>query len=360
MIRSAYIHIPFCTHICTYCDFTKVYYQKDWISKYLKSLKKEIVANYQNEVLDTIYIGGGTPSALTVSELQELFETLKILKRSNSLEYTIECNLENLTEEKLDLFKKYGINRLSIGVQTFQNRLLKFLGRETCDIKIISYAKKIGFQNINVDLIYALPNQTIEDLKDDLEKFLKLEITHISTYSLMIEPHTILYNRKVNPIDQDLDYQMYQTICKTLKEHGYEHYEISNFSKPGFESKHNLTYWNNFEYYGFGVGASGYTNRVRYTNTKSITKYLNGTFEREKELITKQDQMVYEMILGLRKLKGVSCKDFYQKYGQTIEKTFHLGKLRNQHQVKSDGNFIWIPEDLLYVSNDILVEFVGE
>lgn len=360
MSHSVYVHIPFCTHICTYCDFTKVFYQSNWVSKYLETLQKEINENYQNEIIDTIYIGGGTPSALSVIELTKLFEILKKLKTSINLEYTIECNLENLTKEKLQLFKKYGINRLSIGVQTFQNKFLKFLGRETCNTEIISYAKKIGFQNINIDLIYALPNQTIDDLKKDLECFLKLDVPHLSTYSLMIESHTMLYNQKVEPIDEDLDYQMYQTICKFLKNHDYEHYEISNFSKPGFESKHNLVYWNNLEYYGFGVGASGYLNGVRYANTRSITKYFNCDFREDEEYLTMQDKMAYEMILGLRKLKGVSINEFYSKYQKQIHEVFDIIELIGRKKLIKQDGYLKINEKYIYLSNDILVNFVGD
>lgn len=359
-MKSAYIHIPFCSNICSYCDFAKVFYNKKWVLNYLNVLDYEIKNNYQGEILDTIYIGGGTPSSLDLEELERLFQILKIFKVSNSLEYTIECNLENLTKEKILLFKKYGINRLSIGIQTFQDKFLKFLNRKKGDISLISFAKKIGISNINIDLIYALPNQTLNDLKKDLENFIRLDVNHISTYSLMIEPNTVLYNKKINPICEELDLKMYQFICATLEKNGFKHYETSNFSKPGFESKHNLNYWNNGHYYGFGLGASGYIDNIRYTNTRSITKYLNCEFILEKEILTEKDEMIYEMILGLRKIKGVNLNHFYKKFNKQVEEVFDIIDLIEVKKlINEDGN-IKINPDYLYVSNDILIRFVGD
>ena len=359
-MKAAYIHIPFCTNICSYCDFSKVFYHKKWVLDYLNVLNFEIKNNYQGEVLDTIYIGGGTPSSLELEELEQLFQILNQFKVSRSLEYTIECNLENLTKEKILLFKKYGINRLSVGIQTFQDQFLKFLNRKKGDIKLIDFAKQIGISNINIDLIYALPNQTLEDLKKDLNTFLNLDITHISTYSLMIEPHTILYNKNIMPIDEEMDVKMYHLICETLEKYGFQHYETSNFSKPGFESKHNLTYWNNEYYYGFGLGASGYKEHIRYSNTRSITKYLNKEFIQETEILTKQDEMSYEMILGLRKLEGVDLNHFYEKFHKQVEEVFDIIDLIKAGKLIKNNHYLKIAKDYLYVSNDILIRFVGD
>lgn len=359
-MKAAYIHIPFCSNICSYCDFAKVFYNKKWVLNYLNVLDYEIKSNYRGEVLDTIYIGGGTPSSLDLEELERLFQILSQFQVSSSLEYTIECNLENLTKEKILLFKKYGINRLSIGIQTFQDQFLNFLNRKKGDISLIAFAKEIGISNINIDLIYALPNQTLDDLEKDLEAFLNLDITHISTYSLMIEPNTVLYNKKVNSIDEELDFNMYQLICDTLEKNGFKHYETSNFSKIGFESKHNLNYWHNKHYYGFGLGASGYIDNVRYTNTRSITKYLNYEFVQEKEMLTKQDEMTYEMILGLRKIEGVDLNHFYRKFNKQVEEVFDIIDLIETKKLIIENGYMKINSDYLYVSNDILVRFVGD
>ena len=358
MIKSVYIHIPFCTHICSYCDFPKVYYDCGYTKKYLKVLKEEIKQKYKGEIIDTLYIGGGTPSSLNILELKELFEITKIFKLSENYEFTFECNLENLNEEKLRLFQFYKVNRLSIGVQTFNKKFSKFLSRESIDTKIIKTAQKLGFNNINVDLIYAIPNQTINDLKKDLAKFIKLNISHLSTYSLMIEPNTLLGINYIEPIDEDLDYDMYKYICKFMKQNGFKHYEISNFAKVGFESKHNLTYWNNEEYYGFGMGASSYINDERTVNTKSITKYINNKYEYQIDKLDKRSKMEYEMILGLRKIDGVDLKKFQEKYKKDVKDVFDIESLLKKGELKLENNHLKIPEKYLYISNDILISFI--
>ena len=285
MVKSVYIHIPFCKNICTYCDFCKMYYNENWIDKYLESLDNEIKENYKNEKISTLYLGGGTPSCLPVIYLKKLFKIIDKINLDNNYEFTIECNIEDITEEKLKLFTLNKVNRLSIGIQSFNNKILKYLGRNyNSDIidKKIKLAKKY-FDNINIDLIYAVKNQTIKDLKDDIDRFLKLDISHISCYSLMIENNTILSNNNEKYIDEDLDRNMYDLICGKLKEK-YNHYEISNFAKKGYESKHNLSYWNNNEYYGFGLSASGYINNIRYTNTKNLSKYILNIYDRNIEI----------------------------------------------------------------------------
>ena len=279
MTNSVYIHIPFCNHICSYCDFCKIYYNEKLVDKYLNELDKEIKNRYNNEVINTIYIGGGTPSSLDINQLKRLFETIKVFN-TKDLEFTIECNIENITEEKMALFKQCGINRVSIGVQTLNDKHIKFLNRfhNKTDVKNkIELAKKY-INNINIDLIYAIPGETLEELSQDLDFIIDLDINHISAYSLIIEEHTKLFIYKVTNIDEEMDFEMYKLICKKLKENGYNHYEISNYSKKGYESKHNLVYWNNQMYYGFGLGASGYINNVRYENTRSINKYLSSNY----------------------------------------------------------------------------------
>ena len=267
-----YIHIPFCNSICSYCDFCKFLYNKKWVDNYLNALQKEINKNYKNELVRTIYIGGGTPSSLNIGELNKLFDIIKIFKKDKKIEFTFECNIEDINEPKLELLKNNGVNRISIGVESFNDKYLKFLGRNYKSKDImnrIDLVKKY-FDNINIDLIYALPNQTLEELESDIDKFLSLDIDHISTYSLIIEPNTKLYINKTKNIDEEKDFEMYNLICNKLKNKGYNHYEISNFSKESFESKHNLIYWNNLEYYGFGAGASGYINNIRYDNTRNL------------------------------------------------------------------------------------------
>ena len=279
MINSVYIHIPFCSDICSYCDFCKIFYNDKLVDRYLLELDKEIKSRYKNKIINTIYIGGGTPSSLNSLQLKKLFNILKIFKTEN-LEFTFECNIENINEETLKLLKNNGVNRISVGVQTLNEKYIKLLNRHHNKQMVqdkINLMKQF-FTNINIDLIYAIPGQTLKELDEDLEFILKFDVEHISTYSLIIEEHTKLYINNVKNIDEDLDYLMYKHICKKLEHYGFNHYEISNFSKKGYESSHNLVYWDNLEYYGFGLGASGYINNIRYENTKSMNQYLNSKY----------------------------------------------------------------------------------
>lgn len=361
-MKSCYIHIPFCKTICSYCDFCKFYYDKKWILKYLEQLQKEIELNYKGEKLSTLYIGGGTPTSLDYDELKYLLDIVKELKLNDNYEYTIEANVETLDLDKIKLLKEYGINRVSIGVESVVEKNIKFLDRHHSKedvVKVINLLKQEGINNINIDLIYALPHQSIDDLKDDLDFFLSLDIPHISTYSLMIEPHTKLYINDEQNIDEALDLDMYNYICQTLKDNGYTHYETSNFSKINFESKHNLTYWNNEEYYGFGVGASGYVDNIRYDNTRSINKYLKGKYHFSEEKVDFNTKVENEFILGFRKLKGINKKNFYNKYKIDIDSLDVIKRLKLEEKLLEGKDNIFINQQYIYTSNQILVEFLG-
>jgi oxygen-independent coproporphyrinogen-3 oxidase len=362
-MRAVYIHIPFCKHICSYCDFCKLYYNKQFVNNYLKSLRKEIESNYKGEKIKTLYIGGGTPSCLDISELNILMEIIKIFNMEKDFEFTFECNIENIEKNKMEILYKNNVNRLSIGVETFNSKHLSFLERNHSEKEVFSkidMAKKIGFGNINIDLIYALPNQTIDELKKDLSLFLQLGIKHISTYSLIIEPHTKLYINNIHNIDDQLDSDMFNTIKQTLENNNYIHYEISNFAIKGYESRHNLTYWNNLEYYGFGLGASGYVDNVRYDNTKSLNRYLEGKYCYSKEEIDRKTKIENELILGFRKLKGINKENFYNKYRMNISSILSVKKLIEEGKLIDDGENVYIKEDNIYLSNEILINFIGE
>lgn len=353
-IKSIYIHIPFCNNICKYCDFCKIYYNKKIVKDYLEELSKEVEENYRGDTIETIYIGGGTPSSLDKNELEMLFSITNKIKISKNYEFTFECNIENITEDLLTILKKNKVNRISIGIESFNEKILKILGRTNQNnIKEKIDLVKKYFNNINIDLIYRITGQTIKELDSDLNKFLSLDINHISIYSLILEPHTILKINKYREISDDKSRKMYDYICNVLKENGYNHYEISNFEKNNTPSKHNMTYWNNEKYYGFGVGSSGYINNIRYTNTRSITKYLKGIRIYEKEKITKKIDMENYMILGLRKIKGVSNTEFKNKYGKDIKDVFNIKKLNKQ------DNYYYINENDLYISNYILQDFIN-
>ena len=308
--NNLYIHIPFCSHICSYCDFCKLIYDEKMASKYINELLKEI-DSYKLENLETIYVGGGTPSSLSLELLELLLKKIQPLLKSE-YEFTFECNFENTSLEKLILLKKYGVNRLSFGVQSLDNDILKSLNRyHTREnvIDIISKAKEIGFNNINIDLIYGLPNVDSNKLQNDLEEFIKLDIQHISTYSLTISPNTLFYIKNIKEVDDETSRKLYDLIFNFLEEHGYKRYEVSNFAKEGFESKHNQVYWNNENYVGVGLGASGYLKDIRYQNTRSINKYLSGEYIFEKEKVSYKDNINYFLMLKLRKVEGFKIQE---------------------------------------------------
>lgn len=361
MVKHTYIHIPFCQSICSYCDFCKMFYKSDLVDKYLLALKREIEESYQGEIEETIYIGGGTPSCLTIGQLETLLDILKVIKRNAKTEFTIECNIEDITVDKLNLFLKYGINRLSIGVQTLNDKYLSFLNRKQTKEEVISkieLAKEVGFTNINIDLMYALENETVKEVENDIAEFLKLNIPHISVYSLILEDHTKLKIEGFKEIDPDVDAKMYETIETVLEESGYKHYEVSNYAIPGYESLHNLAYWNNNLYYGFGLGASGYIDNIRYTNTRNINTYLVETKRVEEVVIDLESAMSEEMILGLRKLEGVNKQLFKAKFGKDIKEQYDIIDLLDKHLLEENEEYIYIPRSKIYVSNSILINFL--
>ena len=361
MIKSCYIHIPFCNKICSYCDFSKIQKNDKWIDSYLDSLEKEIEEIYQDEKMDTIYIGGGTPSCLSTSQLKRLFTILETIKKNENVEYTIEGNFESTTEEKLKLYREYGMNRLSFGLESIHPNNLEFLHRDL-DLRqvenVLKQARELGFHNINIDVMYALPTEDEEILRKDLEYVLSLQVEHISTYSLIIEKNTLLSIHNINNIDQDIDYDMYKDICKTLKENGYSHYEISNFAKEGYESRHNTTYWNNEEYYGFGLGASSYIQNKRIKNTGSLTEYLKGKWEQEVEIISEKEKIEYEVILNLRKKEGILLNLFKEKYHKELKEYYDYEELIQEELLIKQEDKLFIPEDKWYISNEIIVRLL--
>lgn len=354
---SVYIHIPFCTNICSYCDFSKMYYNKDFVNKYLISLEKETKERYNGEVLKTLYIGGGTPSSLSYEELNHLFNIISIFNLSDDIEFTMEANVENLTLDKIKLMTKNKVNRVSLGVQTFDKDNLKYLNRfhtKEDVFKVVKILKENNITNINIDLIYGI-DEDIEKVKKDIDYALLLDITHISCYSLILEDNTILKNKHTNYIDEDKEVEMYNYITKTLEKNNFIHYEISNYAKEDYYSKHNLVYWNNLDYYGFGLSSVSYIKNVRITNTKNLTKYINGNYIDNKTLESKEDKQDNELMLGLRKLKGINLNDFKEKYNEDLESIYDIKDLlKNNYLVKKD-NYLSINKDYIYISNEILI-----
>jgi len=337
-----------------------MYYNKKYIDNYLEKLKKEVKERYKGEKIKTIFIGGGTPTSLDKEELTKLLEITKIFNIENKIEFTIESNVESLDEDKLKIMKQYGINRLSIGVQSFNNDIIKILGRKHTKEEIyekVKLAKKY-FNNINIDLIYAVTND-IKIVKEDLEEFLKLDITHISAYSLIIEDKTILKINNYQNIDEDIDYKMYKLIEETLENNNYIHYEVSNYAKKGYESKHNLVYWNNEEYYGFGLGSTSYINNIRTTNTKNLNKYLKGIYLDEEEYEDEELRMENEIMLGLRKLSGINLDTFKEKYKISLEEKYNIKPLIEDKYLIKENNHIKINKKYIYISNEILLKILS-
>lgn len=335
---SAYVHIPFCTQICYYCDFSKVFIKNQPVDDYLEKLLEEF-RFYDIRTLRTLYIGGGTPTALSASQLDYLLAGLQEqLDLSVLEEFTIEANPGDLTADKIAVLEKSAVNRVSLGVQTFDDQELKRIGRSHNEAQIyesVTALKAAGFDNISIDLIYALPDQTMDQVKTNVKKALSLDIPHLSLYSLILENHTVFMNKmrrgRLHLPNEDVESDMFTYIIDELEKHGFEHYEISNFTKPGYESRHNLVYWDNAEYYGIGAGASGYLDGVRYRNRGPIQHYLKAISEEgqarlHEEKLTKTEQMEEEIFLGLRKKAGISIshfeekfqEDFQQRYGRVV------------------------------------------
>lgn len=361
-VCAAYIHIPFCKKICSYCDFCKVLYDKKIVQTYLQMLSLEIEERYKGEILSSIYIGGGTPSCLDTEDLNTLFSIVNKLKKDASVEYTIECNIENICAEKLSLFLENGVNRLSIGVQTFHLFHLQTLHRSHTKEEIyekISLAKEMGFTNINIDLMYGFASETLLELREDLDAFFTLDIPHLSIYSLILEPHTLLFVQKVKPLEEQLESDMYLLIQKMLSEKGYIQYEVSNFAKEGYFSKHNLTYWNNEHYYGFGVGSSGYIGNIRYDHTRSVTQYNQKHFALTKDILDTKRTMENEWMLGFRKTKGISKKEFFTKYHVQLNTIPVIASLLQEGLLAQNESFVYIPKDHIYVMNEILVKLIN-
>lgn len=371
---SAYVHIPFCTQICFYCDFSKVFIKNQPVDDYLQALKAEFEREEIRQ-LRTLYIGGGTPTALSAPQLDVLLEFLtQNLDLSALEELTIEANPGDLTEDKIAVLANSPVNRVSLGVQTFDDQMLKKIGRSHQEKDIyetIGNLKKVGFDNISIDLIYALPQQTMEQVKVNVDKALGLDIPHMSLYSLILENHTVFMNRmrrgKLHLPQEDLEAEMFEYIIAELEKAGFEHYEISNFSKPGFESRHNLMYWDNAEYYGLGAGASGYVNGVRYRNRGPIQHYLKAIREEgharlNEEFLTQKEMMEEEMFLGLRKKSGVSKQKFTDKFGVDFDQQYGavVTELTEQGLLVPDKEIVRMTKKGLFLGDSVAEKFILE
>ena len=357
---GVYIHIPFCKKICNYCDFCKILYDKNYVDTYLDELAKEIEKRYKGEVVNSVYIGGGTPSTLSIQELDKLLSIVSVFKLKQDYEYTIECNIDDIDIDKINLFKSYGINRISFGVESFDKKIGNVLGRDCLEDVIFDniYLTKKYFDNISIDLIYGV-NEDTKIVKNDIEKFLELDIPHISCYALIIEEHTKLYINNYKNIYDDTEFKMYKYICDNLRKHGYNHYEVSNYAKDGYESIHNKNYWLNGNYYGFGLGAVSYIDNYRITNTKNMRKYLDGNYILDKVYEEENTRKENDLILGLRMTKGVNITLFNQKYGDDLLDRKIIKELIDNGYLVPENNHLRCHEDYFYVQNMILEKIIG-
>ncbi|WP_144486578.1 radical SAM family heme chaperone HemW [Bacillus pumilus] len=378
-MKAAYIHIPFCEHICHYCDFNKFFIKTQPVDEYLAALEKEMqhtIEQKGEQELKTIFIGGGTPTSLTVSQLDQLMNSIhRVLKPSKKLvEFAVEANPDELSLEKLHVLKEAGVNRLSFGVQTFEDDLLKKIGRvhQKKDV-LVSFerARDVGFDNISLDLMFGLPHQQKHHVMNSLETAFSLGAEHYSVYSLIVEPKTVFYNLmqkgKLHLPPQEREAEMYELVMDEMERHGLHQYEISNYAKPGFESQHNLTYWSNEDYFGFGAGAHGYVDGIRNVNAGPVKHYLElieqtGFPYKETHQVTKAEQIEEEMFLGLRKIEGVKTADFQAKYGASPEALFPavLEELEEKGLIVKDDTGIRLTRKGKLLGNEVFQAFLGE
>ena len=375
---SAYIHIPFCEHICYYCDFNKVFLEGQPVDEYIESLLKEIrltLEQYPTAISETIYIGGGTPTSLTAKQLDVLLTGVhRYLPTATTKEFTVEANPGDLTSEKLEVLKAHGVNRLSMGVQTFDDRLLKKIGRKHSAQDVydtIKLLEKKQFDNVSIDLIYALPGQTLESFRDTLHQALSFDLPHYSMYSLILENKTMFMNwirqGRLELPSQEIETQMFAEAMEAMEKSGHHQYEISNFARPGKESMHNLVYWNNENYFGFGAGASGYLGNQRYKNLGPIQHYMKPLKENQRPIVeteelTLQNQIEEEMFLGLRKLEGVSLANFKEKFKKELTEVYAkiLPDLEAEGLAVVDEKRLRLTSKGLFVGNDVFEKFLLE
>jgi oxygen-independent coproporphyrinogen-3 oxidase len=364
LLKGLYIHIPFCQSICHYCDFVKrIPKNTIMIETYIDRLIEEIMS-YQSHFssISTLYIGGGTPSMLSLNQLEKLFISLKPI---SPIEYTIEVNPESYTHEKGLLFQKYGINRISLGVQTFNPYLLKELNRKHTNESVfdcISDLKKLGISNISVDLIYAIPGQKLEHIKEDMKQIESLDIPHISYYALILEEKTYFHHlylkQKFFEMDDEIQLDMYQLIIKTLTSMGYLHYEISSFAKPGYVSKHNSIYWTLDPYIGVGLGAHGFINHHRIENHKNMNEYLKKPILHS-VLQTLDDLRQDALIFGLRRLEGIDIESMEKRYQFSLFEAYpKLIEFIDLGYLSLNQGVLKLTEKGLFVSNQIMMEFI--
>ncbi|MFC7060687.1 radical SAM family heme chaperone HemW [Halobacillus seohaensis] len=374
-IPSAYIHIPFCQQICHYCDFTKFFYNERLADEYLEALEKEIHTYIPGEKakVHTIFVGGGTPTVITAKQLEKLLQMIEDhFDLDNCNEYTFEANPGDLDLEKVKLLKAYGVNRISLGVQVFDDEMLERIGRVHRIKDVYTNVDRLiqeGLTNVSIDLMYALPGQTVAGFEKTIDEALQFDLPHYSSYSLQIEPKTVFYQRykkgQLAKAPEDDEAEMYELLQTKLANHGVKQYEISNFAKPGYESQHNLTYWNNEYYFGIGAGAHGYMPGVRTINIRPLPAYVkqamaNGRPVLHEEPVGLKEQMEEEMFLGLRKVNGVSMERFERKFNRPVTDVFHqaIPFLKGRELLVESNGMLRLSERGKLLGNEVFQEFL--
>ena len=360
-INSLYIHIPFCNKICSYCSFSKMLYFPKIARKYICNLIVDLKKVKQNfNKFKTIYIGGGTPSSLSISLLENLLKYASILLLKNG-EFTFEANLDSLTEEKLKMLKKYGVNRLSIGIETSSNKYLSLMNREyNFDIyKKMELVKKY-FTNFNLDLIYGLPNETLLEVKKDLEFILNFKPKHISIYALEVNPNSKFYIDGIKEEKDEILRKQYDFVVNFLKKNGYNRYEVSNFALKGYKSRHNINYWKDNEYVAIGTSSSGFIDNIRYVNSSSISDYIKGKRNKETEIITKTSDKTYYILTNLRLEEGFKLSEYKRKFNEDfyLKKKEVIDDLVKHNVLIMDKDRIRVATDYIYVLDSIVVKLI--
>ncbi|GGJ83481.1 oxygen-independent coproporphyrinogen-III oxidase-like protein YqeR [Lentibacillus kapialis] len=375
--QSVYIHIPFCQQICHYCDFTKFFYNEKLATEYIEALSNEIntqIKGTKNQVR-TIFIGGGTPTALNLEQLRSLMQLIDSkFNIAGASEFCIEANPGDFDKEKAKLLKSYGVNRVSLGVQVFDDAMLEELGRvhKIKDVySTINLLQQYGFDNISLDMIYALPNQTVEHFRQTLDEALSFNLPHYSAYALQIEPKTVFYQRyhkgKLHRPPQEEEVRMYDILKESMKCNGLKQYEISNFAKPDYESMHNLVYWQNEHYYGFGAGAHGYLPGKRSGNIRPLPAYIKQAMENGYPILNIEEIGIKEMIeeemfLGLRKMEGISDRHFINKFGFSYELLYKdtLSYLGDKGWIMRDAGYLRLTDQGILFGNEVFAQFLLE
>ncbi|WHY70499.1 radical SAM family heme chaperone HemW [Fictibacillus enclensis] len=377
MPEAAYFHIPFCVNICHYCDFNKVFLKGQPVNEYLDYIEKEMKNTLKQSPfssMKTLFVGGGTPTALDYEQFERFLTMVnRYFSSSDRQEFTVESNPEQTDLRKLEIMRDAGVNRLSIGVQAFQDNLLKELGRthnQEDVVRTVSEAKRLGLDNISLDIMFGLPRQTVDMLKETLDIAFSLEVPHFSAYSLQLERKTVFYNRAAKGElllpEQEEEARMYEVLMEEMDKHGYVQYEISNFTKLGYESRHNLQYWDNNEYYGIGAGAHSYVNGTRNANAGPLKKYMSLIDETgfpyiHKDVLSSSEKMEEELFMGLRKMKGVSDQRFMERYGLSMFDVFgsQIDKLLERGLVKRSGDMLALTRNGTFLGNEVFQEFIG-